>query len=117
MNTDTGKEMSEEEKQAAWVEAEKAEAPQLSPEEQAAKDDVMNRIQHTLNKIRPYLQAEGGDITLVDFQNGVAAVAMYGACAGCMMATADVSQGVQALVVDEVPEVNKVVLVPPTFHY
>jgi Fe-S cluster biogenesis protein NfuA len=114
-------EMTEEEKQAAYAAEEKAaeegEAPKLSPEEQAVKDDIMNRIQHTLNKIRPYLQAEGGDVVLVDYANGTAAVAMYGACAGCIMASADVSQGVQALVVDEVPEVNKVVLVSPNFHY
>ena len=92
-------------------------ASQLSPEEQAKKDDIMSRIQHTLNKIRPYLQAEGGDVVLVDYENGVCSVSMYGACAGCIMASADISQGVQALVVDEVPEVNKVVLVSPSYNY
>ena len=109
--------MTEEKKQAAYAAAENGEAPKLSPEEQAKKDDIMSRIQHTLNKIRPYLQAEGGDVVLVDYENGVCSVSMYGACAGCIMASADISQGVQALVVDEVPEVNKVVLVSPSYNY
>lgn len=109
--------MTEEEKQAAYAAKENGEAPVLSPEEQAKKDDIMGRIQHTLNKIRPYLQAEGGDIQLVDFDNKTAYVSMYGACAGCMMASMDISQGVQALVVDEIPEVEKVQLVPPQYNY
>ena len=83
------------------------------------KEDILKRINHTLDKIRPYLQAEGGDVTLVDFEDGVATVDMIGACAGCMMASADVTEGVQALIVDEVPEVMKVVMAPqaPQFYY
>ena len=74
------------------------------------KKDIMARIQHTLNKIRPYIQAEGGDVVLVDYEGGIATVEMIGACAGCMMASTDISEGVEALVVDEVPEVMRVVL-------
>ena len=89
----------------------------LTPEEQEKKHDILNRINHTLDKIRPYLQAEGGDVTLIDFEDGVATVDMIGACAGCMMASADVSEGVQALIVDEVPEVMKVVMAPQAPQY
>ncbi len=89
----------------------------LTPEEQEKKQDILNRINHTLDKIRPYLQAEGGDVTLIDFEDGVATVDMTGACAGCMMASADVNEGVQALIVDEVPEVMKVVMAPQAPQY
>lgn len=83
------------------------------------KKDIMARIQHTLNKIRPYIQAEGGDVVLLDYEGGIATVEMIGACAGCMMASTDISEGVEALVVDEVPEVMRVVLAgtPVTPYY
>lgn len=92
---------------------------ELTPEEKAVKDDIMARIEHTLNKIRPYIQAEGGDVVLEDYEAGIATVSMIGACAGCMMASTDISEGVEALVVDEVPEVMKVVLAgtPVTPYY
>ena len=92
---------------------------ELTPEEQAKKDDIMARIEHTLNKIRPYIQAEGGDVVLLDYDAGIATVEMVGACAGCMMASTDISEGVEALVVDEIPEVMKVVLAgtPVTPYY
>jgi Fe-S cluster biogenesis protein NfuA len=108
--------MSEEEKQEAYVRAENGEVSPLTPEEEAKKKDIMGRIEHTLNKIRPYIQAEGGDLRLLDYSNGVAYVSMIGACAGCMMATVDISQGVQALVVDEVPEVQSVKLAPTSYY-
>ena len=108
--------MSEEEKQAAYVRAENGEVSPRTPEEEATKKDVMGRIEHTLNKIRPYIQAEGGDLRLLDYSNGIAYVSMIGACAGCMMATVDISQGVQALVVDEVPEVQAVKLAPTSYY-
>lgn len=104
-------EMTEEEKQAAYVALENGVNPNLTPEQLAVKNDIMNRIQHTLNKVRPYLQADGGDVELLDYADGVASVTMHGACGGCMMASVDVTEGMQALVVDEVPEVERVILV------
>ena len=55
--------------------------------ETPAREDLIRRINHTLNKIRPYLQADGGDVEFVDFQDGVVTVTMTGACAGCLMAS------------------------------
>ncbi len=112
--------MTEEEKQEEYVKMENGTAEaELSPEEKAKKEDIMAHIEHTLAKIRPYLQAEGGDVQLVDFDNGVATVSMNGACAGCMMASIDVSDGVEALVIDEVPEVMSVKLAEtaPQYYY
>lgn len=82
--------------------------------ETPAREDLVRRINHTLNKIRPYLQADGGDVQFVDFQDGVVTVTMMGACAGCFMASADISEGVQAILIDEVAEVKEVRLVEST---
>lgn len=72
------------------------------------REDLVNRINHTLNKIRPYIQADGGDVQFVDYKDGTVTVTMLGACAGCFMASADISEGIQAILIDEVPEVKKV---------
>ncbi|MBD0857601.1 MAG: NifU family protein [Erysipelotrichaceae bacterium] len=82
--------------------------------ETPAREDLIRRINHTLNKIRPYLQADGGDVEFVDFQDGVVTVTMTGACAGCLMASSDISEGVQAILIDEVEEVRSVKLLEST---
>ena len=82
--------------------------------ETPAREDLIKRINHTLNKIRPYLQADGGDVEFVDFKDGVVTVTMTGACAGCFMASADISEGVQAILIDEIEEVHAVKLVEST---
>lgn len=78
------------------------------------REDLIRRINHTLGKIRPYLQADGGDVEFVDFQDGTVIVTMIGACAGCFMASADISEGVQAILIDEIEEVKAVKLVEST---
>ena len=72
------------------------------------RQDLMDRIQHTLDKIRPYIQADGGDVQLVDYKDGIVTVSMLGACAGCMAIDATLTDGIQAILIDEVPEVTKV---------
>lgn len=74
------------------------------------RQDLMDRIQHTLNKIRPYIQADGGDVQLIDYKDGIVTVSMLGACAGCMAIDATLTDGIQAILIDEVPEVSKVQL-------
>ena len=72
--------------------------------------DILEKIETTINKIRPYIQADGGDIQLVDFQDGIVKVKMLGACAGCMLIDSTLTDGVEAILMDEVPEVKKVEL-------
>ena len=72
------------------------------------RQDLLDRIQHTLNKIRPYIQADGGDVQLIDYKDGIVTVSMLGACAGCMAIDATLTDGIQAILIDEVPEVVKV---------
>ncbi len=74
------------------------------------KTDVVERINKTINKIRPYIQADGGDVEFVKFEDGVVTVKMLGACAGCMAIDATLTEGIQAILIDEVPEVREVKL-------
>ena len=77
--------------------------------------DVLERIEKTINKIRPYIQADGGDVQLIDFQDGIVTVRMLGACAGCMALDATLTDGIQAILLDEVPEVKEVKLDTPGY--
>ena len=70
--------------------------------------EVIADIERTVNMIRPYIQADGGDVQLVDFQDGIVTVKMLGACAGCFMIDSTLTDGIQAILMDEVPEVEGV---------
>ncbi len=65
-------------------------------------------VEKTLNKIRPALQADGGDVELVDVEGGVVKVRLKGACGGCPMATITLKNGIEALLKEEVPSVERV---------
>ncbi len=82
----------------------------MSEEKETVNQDVLDRIEHTINKIRPYIQADGGDVELVDFKEGVVTVRMLGACAGCVAIDTTLTDGIEAILMDEVPEVKKVEL-------
>ena len=84
------------------------EVKELTAEERAARNDLLDRIEHTINKIRPYIQADGGDVQLIDYDDGVVTVSMLGACAGCMAIDTTLNEGIQALLMDEIPEVKSV---------
>ena len=64
-------------------------------------------------KIRPYLEADGGGVEFVDFDaaTGVVKVRLCGACHGCPGAQMTLSMGVEAMLKEEIPEVKKVVAV------
>ena len=65
-------------------------------------------IEATIDKVRPFLQRDGGDIEFVGFRDGIVYVTMVGACQGCIMAADDISAGVEIIVMEEVPGVIKV---------
>jgi len=68
-------------------------------------------IQTVLDKIRPSLQADGGDVELVDVKNGTVKVKLTGACGGCPMATMTLKMGIERILKKELPEVKEVVAV------
>ncbi|MGM9959913.1 MAG: NifU family protein [Allobaculum sp.] len=70
------------------------------------------RANEIIEKIRPYIQHDGGDVQLLGIdEEGIAYVTFLGACAGCMMAGEDFSTGIRLLLLDEFPELKEVILV------
>lgn len=70
---------------------------------------VKERVQAALDKIRPALQADGGDVELVDVtEDGVVKVALQGACRGCPMSQLTLANGVERVLKQEIPEVQRV---------
>ncbi len=73
---------------------------------------MREKVEAALNKIRPALQADGGDVTLVDVNNeGVVKVALKGACNGCPMASITLRNGIERILKEQIPEVKEVIAV------
>ena len=70
-----------------------------------AEEAIDKQIEEVLDKVRPFLKREGGDIEYIGFKDGVVYVRMVGACNGCLYADADISQGVEIILMEEVPGV------------
>ena len=65
-------------------------------------------VEKALQKIRPALQADGGDIELIDVVDGVVKVRLTGACGGCPMSQMTLKMGVEKVLKQQVPEVKSV---------
>ncbi|MBM3705382.1 MAG: NifU family protein [Actinobacteria bacterium] len=72
---------------------------------------MKEKIEKVLEDIRPSLQADGGDIELIDVEDGVVRVKLTGACGSCPMSTMTMSFGVETAIKERVPEVKKVITV------
>jgi Fe-S cluster biogenesis protein NfuA len=70
---------------------------------------MKEKVQAALEKIRPALQADGGDVELVDVKDGIVKVKLTGACGGCPMATMTLKKGIERVLKEQVPEVKEVV--------
>jgi Fe-S cluster biogenesis protein NfuA len=70
--------------------------------------DLKKSVELALEKIRPMLQRDGGDIELVEVTNGVVKVRLTGACKGCPMSQMTLKQGVEKLLLKEVPGLKEV---------
>ena len=69
---------------------------------------MRENVEKALEKIRPSLQADGGDIELIDVKDGVVKVRLTGACGGCPMSQMTLKMGVERVLKEEVPEVKSV---------
>ena len=73
---------------------------------------MKEKVQNALDKIRPNLQADGGDVELVDVNDtGVVKVKLTGACRGCPMSQMTLKMGIEKFLKQEVPEIKEVVSV------
>ncbi len=73
------------------------------------QEEVIKKIKEVIEKLRPYLQNDGGDVLFKRFENGVVYVKLVGACSNCPMATMTLQEGIETALLNEVPEVIKVV--------
>lgn len=72
---------------------------------------MREKVEAALEQVRPSLQADGGDVELVDVIDGTVSVRLKGACNGCPMATMTLKQGIAQFLKEQVPEVKEVVAV------
>ena len=73
---------------------------------------MKEKVEAALGKIRPALQADGGDVELVEVtEDGIVKVRLKGACQGCPMSQITLKAGIETVIKKEVPEVKEVVAV------
>ena len=67
--------------------------------------ETINQIKLVLNRIRPFIQGDGGDVEFVKYAEGIVYVKLLGACVGCSSADLTLKEGIEALLLEEVPGV------------
>jgi Fe-S cluster biogenesis protein NfuA len=73
-------------------------------------NSIRERVIRTLDKVRPYLQSDGGDIELLDITDDLSVkVRLKGACHGCPYSMQTLKAGVEQAILKEVPEIKKVI--------
>jgi Fe-S cluster biogenesis protein NfuA len=77
-------------------------------ESTTAADALRARVETALDKIRPAIQADGGDVWLIRIDGPTAYVQMLGACGGCAAAMSTLKGGIEAIVTAEVTEITAV---------
>ena len=72
---------------------------------------MKENVEEVLGKIRPMLERDGGNVELVEVNDGTVTVKLTGACAGCPMSTMTLKMGIERILKEEIPEVKEVVAV------
>ena len=76
---------------------------------------MREKVEKAIDSIRGYLQADGGDVELVDVieDEGIVKVRLTGACGSCPMSQMTLQMGVERVIKQQVPEVKRIMAVPP----
>jgi Fe-S cluster biogenesis protein NfuA len=69
---------------------------------------MLEKVQEVIDKIRPALQRDGGDVELVGVEDGVVKVRLQGACKGCPMSQMTLKNGIEKFLQKEIPEIVRV---------
>ena len=72
---------------------------------------MREKVEAALSQVRPALMADGGDVKLLDVNDGVVTLRLTGACGGCPMATMTLKQGIERVLKERVSEIKEVVSV------
>jgi len=70
---------------------------------------MRDKVEEVLNKIRPQLMMDGGNVELVEVNDGTVKVRLTGACSGCPMATMTLKMGIEKILKQEIPEIKEVI--------
>ncbi len=72
---------------------------------------MLEQVKKTLEKVRPSLQADGGDVELVGVEDGIVKVRLTGACGGCPFSQMTLKMGIERIIKEDIPEIKEVVAV------
>ena len=72
---------------------------------------MKEKVEKVLDKVRPSLMADGGNVELVDVEDGVVKVRLTGACSGCPMSQMTLKMGIERVIKQEIPEIKEVVAI------
>lgn len=70
--------------------------------------DIHAQVEEVLNKLRPYIHRDGGDVELVDVEDGVVKLRLLGACGSCPSSTITLKAGIERALMEEIPEITEV---------
>ncbi len=85
----------------------------MATEAPASIHPLRDRVQNVINLIRPAVQADGGDVELVEVSGeGLVSIRYHGACHGCPSSTMTLKDGIEKNLKERVPEVTQVISVP-----
>jgi Fe-S cluster biogenesis protein NfuA len=70
--------------------------------------DMREQVEEVLDKLRPYIHRDGGDVELVDVEDGVVKLRLLGACGSCPSSTITLKAGIERALMEEIPEVVEV---------
>ncbi len=73
------------------------------------KNEIENKIKEIIDKIKPFLNNDGGDLEFVKFEDGIVYVKLLGACADCTLADNTIKDMIEYTLTFEIPEVKEVV--------
>ncbi|RUS45980.1 MULTISPECIES: NifU family protein [Cohnella] len=78
---------------------------------ETAQDTIYDEVLEVLDKLRPFLQRDGGDVELVDVEDGIVKLRLMGACGSCPSSTITLKAGIERALLEEVEGIEEVVQV------
>lgn len=72
---------------------------------------MREKVEEVLNDVRPMLQADGGNVELIDVNDGIVKVRLTGACGGCPMSTLTLKMGIEKRLKERLPDIKEVIAV------
>ncbi|WP_026673545.1 NifU family protein [Alkalihalobacterium bogoriense] len=73
-----------------------------------ANEEMVEQVQEVLDKLRPFLLRDGGDVEFVDIEDGIVKVRLLGACGSCPSSTITLKAGIERALLEEVPGVKEI---------